>query len=297
MRRVLWLLAVGVVVVALGGLAQAEIATGQVTQIGHPTLSVGGSGTVQVPPDTVRVAASVITEAPTVAEARDRNAEIATRAMEAVKALKLKNVTSKTVDYTMERVSRDAHLNMKADLAKLEIPWRNVTGIADSGNFFDLNFPVTLGYKATNSVTVRVQGLSADDLSASASKIIDALMAAGCNQITSVTYSLEQDPNTPRREALAKAVKEAQLTAKTAAEAAGRTIVGIRSINPSYYGGGYDRVYYQRVQSAAGYAGGESGGAPTPLNAGLLQVTAQVQITYDLNFNPGDTEVIVNATK
>ncbi len=120
-------------------------------------------------------------------------------------------------------------------------------------------------------------------------------MAAGCNQITRVSYSLEQDPNTAQRQALAKAMEDAQLTAQTIAQAAGRTITGIRSINPSYYRGDYSyamnnsSMRYAQTQSAMP----DSYGGSTPFTAGLLQVTAQVQVTYDLNYNAGDTEVVI----
>ena len=282
-----WLLAVAVAVtVVLGGAAQAEMVAGQATMVPRPTLQVNGTGTVQVAPDTVRVTASIISEGSTVERARERNAQVAQRAMKAVEALKLRNVAMKTADYTMKRVTTSAHVGVKPDLTKMDIPW-DMAVVKPQSDVYGIDIPVVLGYQATNSITVRVQGVPPDELSASASKIIDALMGAGTNEITSVTYSLEQDSSAARREALAKAVKEAQATAQVVADAAGRKIVGIRNISPAYWLG---TIAQNRVQSYANAAMGPE--TATPLATGSLEVSAQVQITYELEYNAGDTEFL-----
>jgi uncharacterized protein YggE len=82
-------------------------------------------------------------------------------------------------------------------------------------------------------------------------------------------------------------VKDAQTTADVVAAAAGRKIVGIQSISPSYMPAAY---YQNRVQGVFGPAASE--GTPTPLTSGLLEVTAQVQVNYELDYNPGDTEFL-----
>ena len=280
-----------VAVLLLGGAAQAEILQGGTT-LGHPMLSVSGSGTVQVAPDTVRVTASIVTEGPTVAEARERNAQIAQRAMQAVKTLGIRNAATKTLNYTMERVTRDADVELKADLAKLDLPWKNaITNVGYSS--FRLNVPITLGYRAANTLTVRVQGGAREELSEAAARIIDALMAGGCNQITSVAYSLEQDSSAAKREALAKAVKDAKMTADAVATAAGRKIVGIRNISPSY------RVpdEFRNVQMLFAGASSRPMETPTPYTAGMVEVTAQVQVSYELDYNPGDTQFLATPAK
>lgn len=285
-------LGIGLIVLLISILpAAAEIAPGQATIISHPSLSVSGQGMVEVAPDTARVTASIITEGETVELARERNAEVVQRAMAAVKALQLKDASTKTLNYTLERVTRDANVNLAVDPKRMDIPWK-VTGTSISDSNFNLSVPITLGYRASNSLTVRVQGGSREDLSSAAGKIVDALMGAGTDQITSVVYSLEKDDNSAMREALAKAVKNAQLTAEVVSAAAGRKIVGIRNINPSYYRPeNYGNV--QAMNSFSRNAGG--GGAATSVTAGMIQVAAQVSINYDLDYNPGDTKTIGEA--
>jgi uncharacterized protein YggE len=261
---------------------------GQVTTIGHPVMSVTGSGTVEVAPDTARVTASIITEGETVEQARERNAQIAQRAMAAVKALKLPNATTKTLDYTMERVTRDARVSLKVDPAKWDIPWK-VPGMEIRDSNFDVSVPVTLGYRAANSLTVRLQG-TREQLSAGTGKVIDALMAAGANQITSVAYSLEKDDRSAMREALTRAMKDAQATAEAVAAAAGRKIVGVRSINPGYGRPSGELLYRQ---AAFGPQGGPASAAtPTSVTAGTLEVTATVNVSYELDYNAGDTKFL-----
>lgn len=285
--RILSVLTVGVALLTLCRIAPAAMVKGQATPVPHPTLSVTGEGTVEVAPDTARVTASIITEGESVEAARERNAQIAQKAMAAIKALNLPNAMTKTLNYTMERVTRDAHVNLKVDPDKWDLPWK-ISGAPTSGGF-DLSVPVTLGYRASNSLTVRLQGMSRDEMSLATAKVIDTLMSAGANQITSVEYTLEKETRGTMRDALTKAVKDAQKTAEAVAEAAGRKIVGIDRISPSYSSPGGPSVRYQQAMARDSYSGE---GAATLLTAGMLQVKATVQITYQLDYNAGDTELV-----
>jgi uncharacterized protein YggE len=242
-----------------------------------------------VAPDTMRVTASIITEGESVEAARDRNAKIVQQAMEAIRALKLPNAETKTLNYTIERVTSTANIQLKVNPEQLDIPWR-ISGATISDQNFNIGYPITLGYRASNSLTVRVQNVDRDEMSRAAGRIVDALMVAGVNQITSVAYSLENDKGVAQREALTKATRNAQATAEAVATAAGRKIVGIRSINPSYF---RSMDFLQNVQAPMFARGGmEGGGTPTTLNIGMLQVSAQVNILYDLEYNPGDLRIV-----
>jgi uncharacterized protein YggE len=265
--------------------AGAELVEGEATAVPRPTMSVTGIGRVQVAPDTVRITASVVTEGPTVAQARERNARVVQKALGTVEALGLPKVATRTLNYTMERVIREASVRLKADPEKWELPWTEAVSQVGASTF-ELNVPVTLGYRASNTLTVRVQGLPPEELSSAAGKIVDALMAAGCNQIIGVAYSLEGGAQEQySRQALVKAVQDAQATAEAVAAATGRRLVGIRSVSPSYM----PVSEMRQVQSALprGYEG-----PSTTLNAGMLELTAQVTIQYEFDYNPGDTQFL-----
>jgi len=284
--RVWTILLVSAILFMAAAAASAEMVMGQATSVSHPMLSVSGTGTVQVAPDTVRITASVITEGDTVETARERNAQTMQKLMDAVKTLKLANVTMRTLNYTLERVTSEASVAIKVDLSKLNLPWKiGPSDLAESN--FRIGVPVTLGFRASNSLTVRMTG-TREELSEGGGKIIDALMAAGANQITSFAYSLEKDNTAAMREALTKAVKDAQMTAEAVAAAAGRKIVGLRNISPSYM-----RPMPEMRQAAyAGVAVYSAPATPTPVTAGMLEVSATVQVNYELDYNPGDTQFL-----
>ena len=174
---------------------------------------------------------------------------------------------------------------MAADPAALEIPWK-ISEVR--GSSVEVSYPVLLGYRASNDLTVRVRAKSTDELSKAARLIIDGLMAAGANSISSVAYSLE-DSTQAARDALTKAVKDAQLTAESVAEAAGRTIAGIRSIQPSYH---YPSDYVYLQTAIRREALGGVGATPSAVTVGTLQISAQVAVYYELDYNPGDTEFV-----
>lgn len=266
------------------GLASAELVKGEATDIPHPILSVTGQGSVEVAPDTVQVTASVFTQGETVELARERNAQIVARATAAVKALNLRGANLRTLNYTLERVTRDANVTLKVDPTKLDIPWTSVGEVMQPD--FTISVPITLGYQASNTISVRFQSASPDKLSQAAGRIMDALLQAGANQITGVNFSVEKGEAAATQEALTKAVKDAQATAEVISAASGRKVVGLRSITPTFF--------RPAPQPPYEFAARAMGGAPTPttVSAGMLTVSAQVLVNYDLEYNAGDTSFL-----
>ena len=84
--------------------------------------------------------------------------------------------------------------------------------------------PVVTGYQATNSVTVRFRDI------AKSGAILDALVAAGANQINGPTLTLDK-PQAAQDEARADAIKIARARAELYASAAGLTVKRIVVIN------------------------------------------------------------------
>ncbi|KPJ63870.1 hypothetical protein AMK68_02915 [candidate division KD3-62 bacterium DG_56] len=290
----IWLaVIVGCAALAAAGPASADLVQGQVSTIHRPALTATGTSKVEVDPDTVRVTGSVITEGKTVEEARERNAQIMQEAMAAVKALKLPKASTQTLNYSINRVTERVEVYVTPDLEQWEFPWR-VTEVKSTR--LDIHYPFTLGFAASNELEVKIRAETPEELSRQAAAVIDAMMAAGANSISAVDYSAEHNYDDAKREALAEAAKDAQLTAETVAAAAGKKIVGIRSISPSYSVAtppqwrrrpyAYDYVRYAAAETAARPA------TPTSLSAGKIQLTANVSINYELEYNPGDTEFV-----
>jgi uncharacterized protein YggE len=93
------------------------------------------------------------------------------------------------------------------------------------------------------------------------------------------------------REALTKAMKDAQTTAEAVAAAAGRKIVGIRNISPAYR---LPDSYARNVQARymGDVAAAQFAATPTSVTAGMLEMSANVQVNYELDYNPGDTKFL-----
>lgn len=271
------------------GSARAELVEGTVTAVPRPTLHVTGRGTLRVAPDTVRITARIVTEGPSVADARERNARIVQAALGSVASLGLPNAASRTVDYTLERVTRDARVEIKTDPEKWDLPWRSTVG-EGSASSFDLTVPVTLGYRASNSLTVRVQGVPAEELSSAAGRIVDALMEAGCDEISRVSYTLEMADAYDQavRGALVLAVKDAAATAEAMASASGRHIAGIRHMEPSR--SLPSELLSNQYPVSSPRPG--SGDPTTAIQVGMLEVSAQVSVQYEIEYNPGDTRFL-----
>jgi uncharacterized protein YggE len=122
--------------------------------------------------------------------------------------------------------------------------------------------PTIVGYRAGNTVVVRL-----DDLEL-LGRVIDAGVAAGANQISGPSFSLADD--TPqRREALARAVRQARVKAEAIAAAMGERIVAVRSVVEGGSSPGRPPMEYARAAAVG-----------TPVEPGQVLVQASVTITY-----------------
>lgn len=121
-----------------------------------------------------------------------------------------------------------------------------------------------IGYEVSNQVTVIV-----DDTS-KVGTILDALVSSGANQAGGVSFNI-RDPKPLMKQAREDAVKEAVEKAQTLAKAAGVTLGPIMSISE----GGY-------VSPMPMFAAKVAMAAPPPVAAGEQSVTANVNITWEI---------------
>ncbi|HEV8693939.1 MAG TPA: SIMPL domain-containing protein, partial [Lysobacter sp.] len=128
--------------------------------------------------------------------------------------------------------------------------------------------PRVIGYVARNMVRVQVDSI------ARAGAVIDATVAAGANRIDNLSFEL-RDPAAARLEALKQAVLQARAMADVIASAAGQRLGVPLHINTSY---DFPRpmVQYRTMVSA------EAAAPPTPVEAGRLTVSANVNVTYKI---------------
>ncbi len=202
-------------------------------------LTVSGEGEASATPDQAQLSAGVVSEAKTAAGALAENS----RQMNAVfAALKRMGIPDKAIQTAGFSVSPQyPPYNSKEP--------RHI-----------------IGYQVSNSVSVKV-----DDLSR-LGPALDALVAAGANQVNSISFSI-RDSHALQAKAREAAVKDAMAKAETYAHAAGVTLGPIASISES--SSSAPRPIMMRAAMAM------DGGAP-PMAAGEETVSADVTMSWEI---------------
>ena len=156
-----------------------------------------------------------------------------------------------------------------AALAKLGVPEKNI----QTANFFvspqytngDNNTPRRLtGYQVNNDVTVRLEDVG------KLGGALDALVAAGANQINGVSFSIQNDAPLLEK-ARTQAVADARARAETYAKAAGVSLGPILSISEG--GEAPPRPMYRMAAMAA----------DTRIAPGEQSVTADVSVVWEIH--------------
>ena len=148
------------------------------------TIEVDGNGEVRTTPDTADLDLAIDTQAKTAEEAAARNAALATKVIDALKAKLGDKGKVTTGGYSLDP-QYDQRQNAK---------------------------PTIIGYNAQNSVTVNTGAL---DL---VGALIDSAIAAGANRVNSLSFSVKDDTKA-RTEAIAIATRDARAQADALASA------------------------------------------------------------------------------
>ena len=205
-----------------------------------PRISVSGTGTVTAYPDEADLLFSVRTQNVSATNAAAENGLIMTVVYSSLDALGVNKSDVKTVSYSLQPT------------------------------YDSYNYSKVIGYVAINSVEVIVTGT--ENLP-NVGRIIDVIVQAGVNQIDGITFTFAGlNYNSLRAQAYHKAVEDANSQASAIVTGVGGVIVGMASISTNY---GYGILPQPIV-----YEGSTTTKPPTPINSGLQQVTATVNITY-----------------
>jgi len=150
-------------------------------------IEVSGTGEAHAAPDLATLNLAIETRGATAAEAAGRNAALAQKVVDALKAKLGDKGKVWTGGYSLYPEYREPHGNEK---------------------------PAITGYSAANSIAVETGAL---DL---LGPIIDAAISAGANRVNSLDFSLRDDTKA-RSEAITRASKDAQAQAQALAAALG----------------------------------------------------------------------------
>jgi uncharacterized protein YggE len=215
------------------------------------TLHTGGSATVRVKPDAARVFFGVQTSAATIKDARTDNNGRVRKVMEALTALKIPDLKSKTSD-------------VQVDI---------VYGRNDGGQL-----PPIVGYRVSTAFTVLVQDDDPVKLGTQAGRVLDAALEAGANSVQQIAFLSKEGMTQARRKALTQAVQDALANANALAAGAGKDHVDAVTIDgqPAYR----DRpVYANRdLVQVANVAIPQGGADEAALVIGDLEVTCTVNV-------------------
>jgi uncharacterized protein YggE len=125
-----------------------------------------------------------------------------------------------------------------------------------------------IGYVVTNSVLVKIRQMD------QVGDVLDGVTEAGANNIYGIQFTFD-DPTNLREQARAGAMADAQSKAQALADLAGLGLGKPRIISESFVE--QPPFYMERVYAPAMDAGGG-----VPVSPGQLEVTVQVQVTFDI---------------
>lgn len=221
------------------------------TAPGAPTLlTLSAEGKVTRAPDVATFSAGVVSQGKTASEALRANATDMTRVIAALKRAGVAEKDIQTSNLSLNPVYQ---------------PQRNMPdGSVEPAQ------PTIIGYQANNTVSVKQRKLG------DFGKVIDALVAAGANQVNGPSFEVD-NPEPAQDEARTAAMAKARARAELYARASGLRVGRIVSISES---GGWSPpqpVMYRMVAMEAAAPAPSS-----PVQAGELQMSVSVNVQFEL---------------
>ncbi|MFA5396415.1 MAG: SIMPL domain-containing protein [Methanomicrobiales archaeon] len=212
-----------------------------------PSITVSGTGSVTTTPDEVIISVGVQTTHTNPVTAQQENAQKTAKVISDLKKLGIESEKIQTSGYYM-------YSQTPGD----DSPFRGKKEV----------------YVVSNTVTVTYNDVSR------AGEIIDTAVMSGANNVNSVRFTIsDEKAQSLRAKALVAAVAQARGDADTLAGALGVTITGVQDVTT--YGSSTPMAYADSNAYVGG--GAVKSYAPTPIEAGTLDVTATVNIVYAIH--------------
>jgi uncharacterized protein YggE len=202
-------------------------------------LDISATGEMNRAPDVATIGAGVVTQASTAAKAMADNAQRMTATIAALR---------------------------KAGIADRDLRTASLR-LSPQYRYVDNQPPQLTGYQASNQVTVRFRDI------AKAGGILDALVAAGANQIDGPNFTVDK-PEAALDEARTQALATAKARADLYARAAGLKVKRIVHITES--GGEQSPIRPMMMMSARAKADS------TPVEPGEQTLAITLQVTFEL---------------
>lgn len=225
------------------------------------TISVSGTSTVKVLPDTVAISFSVESQNKTAKQAAQTNAVIVARVVESLKNVGVSESEIGTSNYSIYPIYE--YREEQAKCYSLE----------DGKTYCPppIGKQTLMGYKAINSITIQSSKLD------KSGEWVDSAISAGANRVDYLSFSVSQQRQKEiDTQLISDAVADARRQANTALAPLGMNVTDVLSLNI----GSYPIIYQKR-----GFE--NSGGAspvipPTQIIPGMQDVTSSVQVTFEI---------------
>jgi uncharacterized protein len=205
-------------------------------------VRASGDATVTAKPDRAQITIGVLSQAPTAQAASAQNATQTTAVVDAVKRALNGNGQIKTTEYS---IAPDYQYSKDGSASKV------------------------IGYHASNTVLATV-----DDLSL-VGKIIDTATHAGANNINGIAFTLRND-EAVRAQALGEAAAKARTNAEAIAKALNLQVLGVFSAETT------EAPIVRPLFAQAKATAQVNAVAPTPIEAGTLDIHASVVVTLQV---------------
>lgn len=207
-------------------------------------VQVSGTHQEEIAPDIAYINLGTVIEADTVAAAQAKNAEVSAKLYRQLEGLGIKSEYIRTAHYDV------------TPLYKNDDNGRRIQSIK--------------GYQITNSITV-----TADP--DKAAEVIDTALNAGANQVNNIRFGKKTETDV-KNAALAQAVRDAMRKADAIAVALNKRVVRVKAVNEngiSLHSPEIANRFYAKVGMADSMQA-------TPISAGLVTLSANVQVTVEL---------------
>ncbi len=227
-----------------------DVSSGPVVAPGNTMLSLSAQGQSFSAPDLGVFTAGVTGSGKTAGAALAANSAKMSQVIAALKKAGIADKDIQTSNLSLNPVYADISNQRTVDPLEQQVP------------------PI-IGYQVNNQVSVKQRKLG------EFGKVIDALVAAGANQVNGPNFQME-DQDAALDEARADAMKKARARADLYAKAAGLRVVRILTISE---GGGYSPpmpVMYARAAMA------DMASSPSPVAEGELTLNTGVSVVFEL---------------
>ncbi len=155
----------------------------------------------------------------------------------------------------------------RAGIAERDIQTSNVS-VNPQQQYRENQPPITTGYQANNTVTAKIRTID------NVGRVIDASVGAGGNTVNGVYFSY-QNPDAQLDAARRNAIAEARRRAGIYAQALNMQVARIVAVQE---GGGYSPPVPMPIMRMEAQANA----APTPVEPGQIETTANVSVTFEL---------------